>query len=602
MIMDPELMEGDVGLFARPFQDKYGQLIEKLFSQITTADDTQLNVRKQSELQENIQRYTDFRTYLKFDLETTDQNGTRQMLSQTLNTKSGGETQTPFYIAVLASFAQLYRVNDTSSFGNTVRLAVFDEAFNKMDSDRIIESVRLLRKMGLQAIICTPPDKVSDIMPIADRTLLVNKDKYRMHILPLWQGDCSVKNQKIILNRLLNKYENSKHLLAPGTSTRRVMLKVEKKDFPEYIYEDAVIRDTYNEAASELEKKHLVQLEWVKGRPVLSAIVLRLDQISQCYAFAERMHPKVRASQIIQLIDGGLKDVAIPWIIAWKVDVCRSAAEQLKIPVFCKTDDTPLQDLLCAFREYSALSGSITMRAFSSKCFSDTKYFERNVRDLFLRIARKYDADLANSCDENELGEREQLAYLGIYARPEVYELAGNCLVRTEQGTICIGAAPYGLALPSTLIDSITAIDLTAIQCITFIENKTNYDEYVVSEKQLGELVIYHGGFLSPQKRKLVTLIAHAVPENTKIQFWADIDMGGFRMFDNLQKLISSVLPMRMSGELVEKFHEHGLMRSKEYLSELEADLKSGRYLLFKDAIEKILSYGVTIEQETFLS
>ena len=184
MIMDPELMEGDVGLFALPFQDKYGHLIEKLFSQITTADDTQLNARKQSELQENIQRYTDFRTYLKFDLETTDQNGTKQLLSQTLNTKSGGETQTPFYIAILASFAQLYRVNDTSSFGNTVRLAVFDEAFNKMDSDRIIESVRLLRKMGLQAIICTPPDKVADIMPIADCTLLVNKDKYKMHILP----------------------------------------------------------------------------------------------------------------------------------------------------------------------------------------------------------------------------------------------------------------------------------------------------------------------------------------------------------------------------------------------------------------------------------
>lgn len=184
MIMAPELMEGDLGLFALPFQEKYGPLIEKLFSQITMADDTQLNARKQSELQENIQRYTDFRTYLKFDLETTDQNGSKQLLSQTLNTKSGGETQTPFYIAVLASFAQLYRVNDASSFGNTVRLVVFDEAFNKMDSDRIIESVRLLRKMGLQAIICTPPDKVSDIMPIADCTLLVDKNKYKMHILP----------------------------------------------------------------------------------------------------------------------------------------------------------------------------------------------------------------------------------------------------------------------------------------------------------------------------------------------------------------------------------------------------------------------------------
>ena len=146
MIMDPELMEGDVGLFALPFQQKYGKLIEELFSRIATSDDTQLNARKESELKQNIERYTDFRTYLKFDLETTDRNGSKQLLSQTLNTKSGGETQTPFYIAVLASFAQLYQVNDHSGLvNNTVRLVVFDEAFNKMDSDRIIESVCLER-------------------------------------------------------------------------------------------------------------------------------------------------------------------------------------------------------------------------------------------------------------------------------------------------------------------------------------------------------------------------------------------------------------------------------------------------------------------------
>lgn len=184
MIMAPELIEGEGGLFALPFQSKYGKLIDDLFSQITASDDSQKNLRKASELQKNIERYTDFRTYLKFDLETTDQNGNRQLLSQTLNTKSGGETQTPFYIAVLASFAQLYRVSDQSTFGNTVRLIIFDEAFNKMDSDRIIESVHLLRKMNLQAIICTPPDKLPDIMPQADRTLLVCKEKYTMQVLP----------------------------------------------------------------------------------------------------------------------------------------------------------------------------------------------------------------------------------------------------------------------------------------------------------------------------------------------------------------------------------------------------------------------------------
>lgn len=408
--------------------------------------------------------------------------------------------------------------------------------------------------------------------------------------------------QRMILNRLLDKYENSRHLSEPGTSTRRVMLKVEKKELPGYLYEDAAIRDSYNEAALELEKQHLVQLEWVKGRPVLSTVVLRLDRIMPCYAAAERVHPRVRAKQVTDAVRAGLDGAAVPWIAAWRDDVCKSADEEMKVPAFCKKDTAILRDLLCAFREYAALSGSITMRAFSSRCFSDTKYFERNVRDLFLTIARKYDTELALACDENKLGEREQLAYLGIYARPEFYELAGNCNIRTNQGCICIGAAPYGLAVPGTLVDFIAEIDLTVIRCITFIENKTNYDAYVLSEKQPEELVVYHGGFLSPQKKRLVTLIARAAAETTTIRFWADIDVGGFRMFRHLQELIPSLMPMRMSGEFVDSFHEHGLARSEAYLSSLRMDMKNGKYPLFRDAIERILNYGVTIEQETFLN
>ena len=380
------------------------------------------------------------------------------------------------------------------------------------------------------------------------------------------------------------------------------MLRVGKKELPEYIYEDAAIRDSYNEAALELEKQHLVQLEWVKARPVLSTVILRLDRIMPCYAAAERVHPRVRAKQVTDAVRIGLDGVAVPWIAAWREDICKSADEQMKVPAFCKKDDASLRDLLGALRGYAALSGSITMRAFSSRCFSDTKYFERNVRDLFLTIARKYDTELALACDENELGEREQLAFLGIYARPELYELAGNCTIQTSQGSICIGAAPYGLALPSTLVDFIMEIDLTAIRSITFIENKTNYDAYVMSEKQPEELVVYHGGFLSPQKKRLIASIAHAASETRKVRFWADIDTGGFRMFRHLQELIPSLTPMRMSGEFVDSFHEYGLARSEEYLSSLRIDMENGKYPLFQDAIEQILDYGVTIEQETFLN
>ena len=103
--------------------------------------------------------------------------------------KSGGETQTPFYIAVLASFAQLYRVNDATRFGNTVRLVVFDEAFNKMDSDRITESVLLLRKMGLQAIICTPPDKVSGHYAYCRPYIISGQIRIPDAYHSIWKGD-----------------------------------------------------------------------------------------------------------------------------------------------------------------------------------------------------------------------------------------------------------------------------------------------------------------------------------------------------------------------------------------------------------------------------
>ena len=39
MITAPELMEGEAGLFAVPFQQKYGKLIETLFSQIARSEE-----------------------------------------------------------------------------------------------------------------------------------------------------------------------------------------------------------------------------------------------------------------------------------------------------------------------------------------------------------------------------------------------------------------------------------------------------------------------------------------------------------------------------------------------------------------------------------
>lgn len=405
----------------------------------------------------------------------------------------------------------------------------------------------------------------------------------------------------IILNHLLDKYEKSKHLLEPGRSNRRVMLRIEKKELPEYQHETANIRDAFNRAAQELEQEQLVSIEWLKGRPVLSGIVLNLDQVESCYQKTGRTHPKRQAEIVAWMTQSALAGVETPWIVSWRKDLCKNARRTYTVPGYCREDTGFLSNLLSALAQYDSLRGEpITMRAFSSKCFHDSKAFEREVRDTFLRIAEKYHTGLVETCEHTEMGIRDKLAYLGIYARPEIYELSGSCTITTRAGTIDIGAVyPYGIALPSTAVDSIEKINLSSIQKVVFIENKTNYDEYLISELELDTLAIYHGGFLSPQKRKLVSKIADAVCKNTSIFFWADIDLGGFQMFAHLQQLIPSFQPMRMSGKDVALQWQNGLKRSEEYLEHL-GQIQSV-YSIFDDAIREILKRGATVEQEVFL-
>ena len=41
-----------------------------------------------------------------------------------------------------------------------------------------------------------------------------------------------------------------------------------------------------------------------------------------------------------------------------------------------------------------------------------------------------------------------------------------------------------------------------------------------------------------------------------QIRFWADIDLGGFCMFENLQTVFPQLEPMRMEGRFVEQYHK----------------------------------------------
>ena len=164
MIMDDfNVMEGN-SIFSGAFSENHREVIEELFEKLTIDDEQSAKT---------LQEYTDYRTYMDYDIKITSDDGTYMYYSKVSREKSGGETQTPFYITIAASFMQLYK---GAIGGDSVGLIMMDEAFNNMDDARIDGVLSFINNSNLQLIVSAPPEKIQYIAPSVDQVLLVLQD------------------------------------------------------------------------------------------------------------------------------------------------------------------------------------------------------------------------------------------------------------------------------------------------------------------------------------------------------------------------------------------------------------------------------------------
>jgi len=408
--------------------------------------------------------------------------------------------------------------------------------------------------------------------------------------------------RELILDKLLDKYENSKHMLQPGVSRRRVMLQVDRKELPAYDYESAEVRDRFNAAARVLEREGLIQVQWLPARPVISLLSLNLDKVDEAYRAAGRLHPAMAAADICALIRGGLARAKAGWIQDWRDHACRSIGQTLRIPAFLRQGPANASAFVSLLANYDGLDGeATTLRALSIGCFQDSKRFEREFQGEFLRAASRFHPTLAEQCAQDDLSDREALEILGIYAHPELFQLSGHCSLVTETGEVDLSPLfPHGAALPSPAAGEVLSLRMPKVKRAVFIENFTNYHEYLRTEALPSDLVIFHGGFVGPRKRAWFGKLSASLPPGAEARLWADIDLGGFRMFARLQELFPQLEPMRMSAEDVARHAALGFPREAPYLQRLSSALERREFPLFEDSIRAILQFGVTIEQEAF--
>ncbi len=165
MIMDDfNAMQGE-SIFSGVFHETHKAVIDELFERLALDNDNSSKA---------LDEFTDYRTYMDYDIRIIHSDATYSLYSKVCEEKSGGETQTPFYVTVAASFVQLYKNNIG---GESIGLVLFDEAFNNMDDERIGGVLEFLRRLPLQILIASPPDKIQYISPFIEETLLVMTDE-----------------------------------------------------------------------------------------------------------------------------------------------------------------------------------------------------------------------------------------------------------------------------------------------------------------------------------------------------------------------------------------------------------------------------------------
>lgn len=165
MIMDDfNAMQGE-SIFTGLFHQNHKEVIDELFEKLALDNDKSGKV---------LDEFTDYRTYMDYDIKIVHSDGSYSLYSKVCEEKSGGETQTPFYVTVAASFVQLYK---NGIGGESIGLVLFDEAFNNMDDERIGGVLEFLQRLPLQIVIAAPPDKIQYISPFVEETLLVMTDE-----------------------------------------------------------------------------------------------------------------------------------------------------------------------------------------------------------------------------------------------------------------------------------------------------------------------------------------------------------------------------------------------------------------------------------------
>lgn len=409
-----------------------------------------------------------------------------------------------------------------------------------------------------------------------------------------------------ILNLLLDRYERSGHCLPGKQSNRRVALSLTRGEYPPYRENDPYTQEI-NRAIERLAAEQLVNFSWRKGYEgwLMDKVYLELDDLSKAKAYARtgRMPVTDTAERLCQLLRQAKDQIRTSWKLHFLDEELSRTGKNLRPSRLLSGNAEQITAILRVL-QYTE-KGPELMRVISTNCFHDSKYLERNLLSSLSSIVKAYDPELINyrTADNELLPQSAVLAQLGILTYPEIFEFCGGVRLIFAQSELDTLPFQKGFCLQSDNLDSLARIILDSIDSLLFVENRTNYRHILLQGIQSHQLVILHGGFYSPAKRRFFQMLFSDLPASAEVSFWGDMDLGGFLMFTRLkQSVFPGLVPYKMELKDYRMYQHWGLKRGSAYLASMQKQMENGAFdPVFLPIARAILEDGVTIEQEIML-
>ena len=399
-----------------------------------------------------------------------------------------------------------------------------------------------------------------------------------------------------ILNRLLDKYENSLLYSGRNKVNRSITVAVTEKMLPDYFDPSGLQYEVIHQQLEQIEANGHVRLIWKNGKKghILEKCELITEQAEAVYRRLRRKPRNVKEQEVLQICatyrgKGHILDNFLNWVES-------RIHEGSSVQKYVDFDQPKNFQRLCEliFRILSN-ENECFLRQFSVEYFHDSKIVEKDISRAVQVISSFSGEEQLEGLEEEAL-----LAEYNIYRNPSWLMMKGNARFNTQGSAdteVDLSRFEGGLGISNEDVEKINWASIRQIERVITVENLTSFHQCRIREES-ADLYVYLGGYHNKVKREFLKKLYEAYPDAEFLHF-GDIDCGGFRIWKDLcLKTGIHFKTLHMDEETYEQYLEMGRVLTEQDRKTLKQMLRDPFFEEQKALFERMLQHGMKLEQE----